>query len=260
MRKLGRVLGLVLLLAACGQPAGPVRTSSMRAELVDETDRIPVAVPVNPDPRVGAVFLGGRNLHTCTGSVVHSTTGDLILSAAHCFVRNFKTTFVPGFANAADPSNIWTVDAVYLDPLWVSRQDPRVDYAFARVSRPAGGSIEVVVGSALLLGTAPPRGSQASIIGYAAGIGGTPIGCTSSTGITLTGYPSFLCRGLVAGTSGSPWMVGSTVTGVTGGYQKGGCTPFVSYSAPFNGRTAALLARAEAGGRGEIPPIAIFGC
>jgi Trypsin-like peptidase domain len=260
MRKLGRVLGLVLLLVACGQPAGPVRTFSMRAQLVDDIDRIPVAVPVNPDPRVGAVFLGGRNLHTCTGSVVHSTTGDLILTAAHCFVRNITTTFVPGFANAADPSDIWTVDAVYLDPLWVARKDPRVDYAFARVSRPAGGLIEVVVGSALLLGTAPPRGSQVSIIGYAAGVGGTPIGCTNSTGITLGTYPYFLCRGLVDGTSGSPWIIGSMVTGATGGLRKGGCTPLVSYSAPFNARTAALLARAEAGGRSEIPPIAVLGC
>jgi Trypsin-like peptidase domain len=260
MRKLGRVLGLALLLVACGQPAAPVPTSSMRAELVDDADRIPVAIPVNPDPPVGAVFLGGRNLHTCTGSVVHSTTGDLILTAAHCFVRNVTTTFVPGFANSADPSNIWTVDAVYLDPLWVAHKDPRVDYAIARVSRPAGGLIEVVVGSALLLGTAPPRGSQVSIIGYPAGFGGTPIGCTNSTGITAGGYPSFLCGGLVDGTSGSPWMIGATVTGVTGGPRKGGCLPWVSYSAPFNGRTAVLLARAEAGGRGETPPFALISC
>jgi len=260
MGKLGRVAGLVLLLAACGQPAGPVRTSSMGAQLVDDADRIPVAVPVNPDPRVGAVFLGGRNLHTCTGSVVHSTTGDLILTAAHCFVRDVTTTFVPGFANSANPSNIWTVDAVYLDPLWVARKDPRVDYAVARVSRPAGGLIEVVVGSALLLATAPPQGSQVSIIGYPAGVGGTPIGCTTNMGVTLSGYPSFLCRGLVDGTSGSPWMIGSTVTGVTGGFQRGGCTPWVSYSAPFNSRTAVLLARAEAGGRGETPPVALLGC
>jgi Trypsin-like peptidase domain len=260
MRKVGKVLGLVLLLAACGQPAGPVSTSSMPAQLVDDADRIPVAAPVNPVPPVGALFLGGRNLHTCTGSVVHSNAGDLILSAAHCFVKGVTTTFVPGFADSADPSNIWTVDAVYLDPLWVVGKDPRVDYAFARVSRPAGGLIEAVVGSALLLGTAPPRGSQVSIIGYAAGVGGTPIGCTTSTGITLSGYPSFLCRGLVDGTSGAPWMIGSTVTGVTGGLQRGGCTSWVSYSAPFNTRTAALLARADAGGRSDAAPIAFLGC
>ena len=193
MRILAIVLGLALLLAACGQPAGPVRTTSMRVQLADDPHKIPVAVPVNPDPRVGPIFLLGDIVHTCTGSVVHSSTGDLILTAAHCLARGFPTTFVPGFANAAAPSDVWTVDAVYLDPLWVAFKDPRVDYAFARVSRAGGGSVEAQVGSALLLGTAPAPGSQVSIIGYAAGVGGTPIGCQASTGITASGYPSFRC-------------------------------------------------------------------
>jgi hypothetical protein len=260
MRILAMVLVLVLLLAACGQPAGPVRTTSMRAELADVPNEIPVAGPVNPDPRVGPIFLGGFNLHTCTGSVVHSSTGDLILTAAHCLAKGFTTTFVPGFANAAAPSNVWTVDAVYLDPLWVLIRDPRADYAIARVSRPTGGSIEAGVGSALLLGTAPAPGSQVSVIGYGAGVGGLPIGCQNSTGMNPLGFPSFVCSGLVDGTSGSPWIRGSTVTGVTGGLQRGGCTPWVSYSAPFNERTAALLARAEAGGRGEAAPLAFLSC
>src|SRR5271166_6525106 len=171
MRILAMLLVLMLLLAACGQPAGSVRTASMRAQLADVPSEIPVAGPVNPDPRVGPIFLGVFNLHTCTGSVVHSSTGDLILTAAHCLAKGFTTTFVPGFANAAAPSNVWTVDAVYLDPLWVAFKDPRVDYAFARVSRPGGGSIEAQFGSALLLGSAPAPGSQVRLIGYAAGVG-----------------------------------------------------------------------------------------
>jgi hypothetical protein len=260
IRILAIVLCPVLLLAACGQPAGSVRTPGMRVQLADDANKIPAAGPVNPDPRVGAIFLGDTNLHTCTGSVVHSSTGDLILTAAHCLVKGVKISFVPGFANTAAPSNIWTVDAAYLDPLWVAFKDPRVDYAFARVTRPSGGSIEAQVGSALLLGAAPTAGSQISVIGYGAGVGGTPIGCQSRTGITLRGFPSFPCSGLVDGTSGSPWMSGSTVTGVTGGLQRGGCTQYESYSAPFSERTAALLARAEQGGYGELAPIALLGC
>jgi Trypsin-like peptidase domain len=254
MRTLAMVLGLVLLVAASGPAAGPVRATSLRLELA----AIPVAGPVNPDPRVGPIFLAGDTLHICTGSVVHSSTGNLILTAAHCLAKDFPATFVPGFANAAAPSNVWTIDAVYLDPLWVAFKDPRVDYAFARVSRPGGGSIEAQVGSALLLGRAPAPGTQVGIIGYELGIGGRPIGCQNSTGIT-SGYPSFSCAGLVVGTSGSPWISGATVTGVTGGIQEGGCTPSVSYSAPFNERTAALLARAERGGRGQVPPFAFLG-
>ena len=152
---------------------------------------------------MGAIFLGGFDLHTCTGSVVHSSSGDLILTAAHCMAKQFKAVFVPGFAHTAAPTNVWHIDAVYLDPLWVSFRDPKVDYAFARVSRPH--------------------------------------------------------RRIDRGGS-RPWISGSTVTGVTGGLQRGGCTQWVSYSAPFNERTAALLARAETGGRGEAAPLAFLGC
>jgi Trypsin-like peptidase domain len=260
MRSVAIILCLVLALAACGQPAGSVGAPSRRVQLADNPFDVPVAASVNPDPRVGAIFLGGFDVHTCTGSVVHSSSGDLILTAAHCMAKQFTAVFVPGFAHTAVPTNVWTVDAVYLDPLWVAFKDPRVDYAFARVSRPTGGSIEAAVGSALSLGTAPAPGSQISVIGYPAQVGGTPIGCQNSTGMNPLGFPSFWCKGLVDGTSGSPWISGSTVTGVTGGLQRGGCTQWVSYSAPFNERTAALLARAEAGGRGEAPPLAFLGC
>lgn len=260
MRILAMVLCLVFVLAACGQPAGSVGAPNRRVQLADNPFDIPVAASVNPDPRVGAILLGGSNLHTCTGSVVHSSSGDLILTAAHCMAKQFTAFFVPSFANTAAPTNVWTVDAVYLDPLWVAFKDPRVDYACARVSRPTGGSIEAAVGSALLLGTAPAWDSQVSIIGYPAGVGGTPVGCQNSTGMNPLGFPSFLCTGLVDGTSGSPWIRGTTVTAVIGGLQRGGCTPWVSYAAPFNERTAALLARAEAGGRGEAPPLAFLGC
>lgn len=256
MRILTMVVGLVLLVAASGTRAGWVRATSMRVQLVE----IPVATQVNPDPRVGPIFVLGDTLHICTGSVVHSSTGDLILTAAHCLAEGLTATFVPGFADVAAPTNVWTIDAVYLDPLWVNYKDPQVDYAFARVSRPGGGSIEAQVGSALTLGTAPAPGDQVSINGYAAGVGGTPIGCQTGTEITANGFPSFRCAGLVDGTSGAPWIAGSAVTGVTGGLQGGGCTPWVSYSAPFDERTAALLARAEAGGPGEAAPSALLGC
>ena len=53
MRILPMVMGLVLLLAACRPPAGSVRATSMRVQLADDPNAIPVAGPVNPDPRVG---------------------------------------------------------------------------------------------------------------------------------------------------------------------------------------------------------------
>jgi hypothetical protein len=74
------------------------------------------------------------------------------------------------------------------------------------------------------------------------------------------GFSSFWCKGLVDGTSGSPWIKGAAVAGVTGGLQRGGCTQSISYSAPCSECTAALLARAETGARGEAAPLAFLGC
>ena len=39
---------------------------------------------MDPDRRVGAIFLDGADEHVCTGSVLHSAGGNLVLTAAHC--------------------------------------------------------------------------------------------------------------------------------------------------------------------------------
>ena len=270
MRTLAAVVslsvGLAMLLPACGHSPSyaPVTSASQKpvakptqrgvAGPVDPDPRV-VAGPVDPDRRVGAVFLGGGDLHTCTGSVLHSAGGGLMLTAAHCLGGDItSTTFVPGFAGNAAPDDVWTVDAVYLDQRWIAAKDPHADYAIARVSRAAGESVEASVGSGLSLGTAPAPGSRISVMGYPAGVGGMPIGCHVSTGIT-DGYPSLPCAGFVDGTSGAPWISGSTVTGLIGGLDGGGCDEKVSYSAPLDEHTGQLLARAEAGGPGDtVPP------
>jgi len=215
------------------------------------------AQPVTPRPAVGALFLGGTDAHTCTASVVASKTRDLILTAAHCLAAGVPITFVPGFDDKAADGDVWTVDAVYFDSRWLDSQDPRADYAFARVSRSAGGAVESVAGEALTLGTAPDSSAPVTVIGYPLGVGGPPIGCDTTAGMDHGGYPSLRCGGLVDGTSGGPWVTGSTVIGVIGGRDGGGCQDDISYSSPFDAATAALLARAEAGGPGDDAPTAL---
>ena len=101
---------------------------------------------------------------------------------------------------------------------------------------------------------APAAGSRVSVIGYPGGVGGLPIGCQASTAVTESGFPSLPCEGLVDGTSGAPWISGSAVIGLIGGLEGGGCAENVSYSAPFDEYTKALLARAEGGGPGDSAP------
>jgi hypothetical protein len=258
---LGPLLSVAMLLTSCSRPAdhasavrAPGSRTSGSAQQLSQPGLGQVAGPVNPDPRVGAFFFDGLRLHSCTGSVVHSKGGNLVLTAAHCLSGGSPATFVPGFAGHAAPVDLWTVDTVYFDPRWLATKDPSADYVIARVSGTGTVSLESHVGSALVLGTAPAPGSRVKLIGYPAGVGGLPIGCQASTGITDRGFPSLACEGMVNGTSGAPWVSGTAVVGLIGGLDGGGCAEDMSYSAPFDEHTAQLLARAEAGGPGDHVP------
>ena len=154
-----------------------------------------------------------------------------------------------GLKDTAAPDDVWHIDAVYLDPRWVQNQDPLADFAIARVSRDAGGSVEAQAGGGLTLGPAPKPGTVVTVTGYGMGVGGGPIGCRTATAVPAKGFPALDCAELVDGLSGAPWIDGSKVTGVIGGLNGGGCEDeSISYSPPFDDAVKGLLARAEAGG------------
>jgi hypothetical protein len=255
------LVSVAILLTSCGrhvEPASAGHASVPRAggpvKQLSQPERGQVASTVAPDPRVGAFFFGGASEHSCTGSVLHSKGGDLVLTAAHCLSGGRQASFEPGFAGAPAPGNQWTVREVYFDPRWLAGKDPRADYVVARVSGAGEASLESRVGLGLALGTAPAAGSRIKVIGYPGGVGGSPIGCQARTGVTESGFPSMGCEGFVDGTSGAPWVSGGAVVGLIGGLEAGGCAENMSYSAPFDEHTAQLLARAEAGGPGDAAP------
>lgn len=248
------LVGLLTMTAACATTSPPPEhhASGNPPPLTKVS-----AAPVPPDARVGALFLGGGELHTCTAGVLDSTGGDLVLTAAHCVAQDIDTTFVAGFKDSVAPADVWQVDAIYLDPRWVQNQDPLADFAILRVVRDGGGTVEAEAGGGLTIGAAPKPGTEVNVTGYGLGVGGGPIGCKASTEMAPGGFPSLPCGGLVDGTSGSPWTTGATITGLVGGLDGGGCDENVSYSPPFDDGIAALLARAEAGGPADTAP-AVF--
>jgi hypothetical protein len=257
------VVGVAASLTSCHRPPDHVSGAPVTAPRVggpvqrlSQPEQKAVAGPVEPDRRIGAIFIDGGPLHVCTGSVVHSTGGNLIMTAAHCLAGASLITFVPGFAGdaAPGPTDVWKADAVYLDPRWLTSKDPHADYAIARVTNDTGAPVESRAGLALTLGVTPPPGSRVTVLGYPAGVGGSPIGCQAATSVTDTGFPSLACEGMVDGTSGAPWVSGTTLIGVIGGLERGGCAPNISYSAPFDAQTAELLTRAQTGGPGDPIP------
>jgi Trypsin len=245
----GLLAALTLSASACGKHP-PVEEA---AAVAPKTP--PTAAPVPPDPRVGAVFLGSGSLHTCSGGVLDSAGGDLIITAAHCVAQGVDATFVAGLKDDPAPEDVWHIEAVYLDPRWVQNQDPLADFAIARVSRDTGGSVESQAGGGLKLGPAPKQGTVITVSGYGMGVGGGPIGCRTATAAPTKGFPALDCAELVDGLSGAPWIDGGTVTGVIGGLNGGGCADeSISYSPPFDDSVKRLLARAEAGGPADDAP------
>jgi hypothetical protein len=75
----GLMAGVAMLLAACGnQPYAAPATSASEQPVVDAAHHA-IASSVDPDPRVGAIFFGDSDLHSCTAAVLHSAGGDLVL-------------------------------------------------------------------------------------------------------------------------------------------------------------------------------------
>jgi hypothetical protein len=245
--------GLLVLQASCADPARTAPTGPTATSESSESSAA-AAKPVRADPRVGAVFLGGQSLHTCSGAVLDSAAGDLILTAAHCMAAGIDAFFVPGFAGEAADPDFFHVDAVYLDPRWVTDQDPMADFAVVRVNRDGGGSVQTQAGGGFEVGSAPKAGTDVTVTGYPLGAGGDPIGCTTRTSAADRGFPSLPCAGLVDGTSGAPWVAGPMIAGLVGGLEGGGCEENVSYSPPFDDEVKRLLARAEAGGPADDAP------
>ena len=107
------------------------RVTSEQAEIASfgATSTVGALFTMTPDGQLGT--------HFCTGSVVDSPSGDLVITAAHCVNQSSVGTvaFVPDYAAGKGPFGVWTVRQVIEDQQWSSSQDPDDDYAFLVVSQ-----------------------------------------------------------------------------------------------------------------------------
>jgi V8-like Glu-specific endopeptidase len=204
----------------------------------------PAAAPYRGISAVGALVILNRNGTVnhirCTGSVLSSPAGNLILTAAHCLGRHppLSMAFVPGYHYGSRffPRGVWRVTGQVLPAGWLPDRDANRDFAFLTVR----GDVQAFTG-AETLGTSSPAPRSVQVIGYTAP--GYPLTCTEPPAtIIVSGQPQlkFACSGYAGASSGAPFLIDvsattgdGTVVGVLGGYQKGGSTPLISYSSPF---------------------------
>jgi hypothetical protein len=147
------------------------------------------------------------------------------------------------------------VTKVYVDQAWSSSSSPDHDFAFLRVSR-AGSSVPVEdeTGAERLATGTPASHQMVQVIGYP-NTTDQPVTCQNWLREPMAGQLEFDCDGYTDGTSGGPFLSQvdqatgqGLVIGVIGGYQQGGYTPQVSYSAVLGANAAALYKRAVADG------------
>ena len=211
-------------------------------------------------PAVGALFYrqGGELQHFCTASVVRSKHENLLVTAAHCMEgRDLSpagtVTFAPGYHNGVFPFGQWIVRAVFTDRQWRASQNPDDDVAFLVAGRPGRHIQKYTGGETLETGARLPQ--EVRVLGYPDS-SSRPVFCDAAARAFDKAHLRqmvFYCTDYTNGTSGGPFLArvsGGTDTGrligVIGGYEQGGFTPSISYSARFGSAVAALFRTAQA--------------
>lgn len=205
---------------------------------------------------VGALFFTtGGKAHFCTASIINSAPRNVILTAAHCvygngrFVNNIA--FVPEYHAGKRPYGTYAVEAAFVTTGWMQHANISQDFSFVAVN----GAVQKRVGAALNLGIGKPTSQKMVAIGYNDS-SNSPIWCPTKS-FQPKGLPSqmeFQCDGFWTGTSGGPWIEGTslnadgTVFGDIGGFEQGGNSPNWSYSPKFTVVTEQLYNTASVGG------------
>ncbi len=237
------------------RPLAGARSAGARLRAAAATvPTLPTARQIAEAPAVGALFgLAGRHLgaHFCTGSVVSSSRGDLVLTAAHCVSGASSIAFVPGYHDHEAPYGIWPVAKVLVDRRWQSSKDPNDDFAFLVVRRVDGRTLQAVTCAEQIAFGTPARGSV-QVTGYPDSAS-RPRTCTNNLRRYSGTQFEFDCWGYTDGTSGSPLLKDLSgpdglgkVVGVIGGYLQGGDLQQVSYAARFGPQMKSLYEVAAA--------------
>jgi V8-like Glu-specific endopeptidase len=231
---------------------GRARGGERLAALPDQTPVAHSAITL----RVGALFeADSSGQHFCTASVVDSPGEDLLVTAAHCINsgngNGYKNdiVFIPGYHDGTAPYGIWTPQRLLVAPQWANSADPDFDVGFVILQPYDGENIEQVLG-ANQLGYDSSYRYLVRVTGYPDSAD-APITCVNWTTRQSATQLRFDCGGYTDGTSGSPWVTHfsprsrtGTIVGVIGGYQQGGDSPAISYSAYFGSGVRQLYQQA----------------
>jgi hypothetical protein len=247
---------------ADGEPASMV-TAGERPSPDSTPAGVPSAGLFGGSPTIGALlYASGRNPRVCTAAVVDSTTGNLVVTSAHCIVgRGFATNleYVPDYRDGTAPYGVRPVTAITVARGWRHGHNPNLDLAFLTVAAVRGRQIQATTGG-LALGFNLNYDQRIEVVAYYNG-NTEPVRCATRSFRFRAGQAEFLCGGFHDGTSGAPWVAGydpgngvGTLVGVLGGYEGGGVYQWASYSPYFGSAMRAVYQMAELRSAASPPP------
>ena len=210
-----------------------------------------------PNSTNGRLFgrLKGIGDYSCSGTVIDTRNGKVILTAGHCVfepqLRRFASEliFVPAYIDQTAPYGIWSWQSAATTRQWALRANTNFDYATIKLREINGTAIESVVGSRRLK-TNIRRNQFYSSFGYPVNLGGgeRQWGCLSEyAGKDPRPFrrgkpPTAMGCDMTAGASGGAWVNGSgNVVSVTSfGYK---AQPNVIFGPYLTLQTRALVKR-----------------
>ncbi|MET8756515.1 trypsin-like peptidase domain-containing protein [Lentzea sp. NPDC004782] len=219
----------------------------------------PQSQVTTPRPEIGSLSNSGDPKdHHCSGSVVSSPRGNVIVTAAHCVYGKRNVFFSPGYHDGQAPYGTWQSAAIYVDDGYKDNHDINgagspYDYAFVVLQPRNGKNVAEVTGSSLNLHVDATLPADMTVFGYPSAKD-KPYLCDSSASRDGQYWETLQCLGIPGGFSGGPWVLRGTkeLIGVIGG--KGQDLPPTdprNYSVRFDNRVKALYDKAVGA---PVPP------
>ncbi|MBS1879298.1 MAG: trypsin-like serine protease [Actinobacteria bacterium] len=171
-----------------------------------------------------------REAYRCSGSVVSSSAGNVVLTAGHCVVdpetgaTASYLVFIPGYREGAQPYGQWAATEYATTERWAlsagtGKADEAGDVAMLKLASNGGASAQSTVG-ALGIAFNQPREATYTQYGYPAAKPYDGSRLYSHTTAYAGADPSFmpppmrLASDFTGGASGGPWTVSSAATPV----------------------------------------------
>jgi V8-like Glu-specific endopeptidase len=258
-----RLSAIAVPLMAAALVAVPVSASGLTPP---PAAAVSASKAINGYKTVGKLFVTALGVQfSCTATVIGP---DIILTAAHCFKGELDgityTTsgwsFAPMWHDNKSPYGRWSVRSVYLMRTWISKLDPKYDYAVVVLKPRAGHDIAHYTGQDswnAKLSLKPRQSRPVRIVGIPQGSAKALISVTRAVAVDVrTGFEVLRAStpGFGNGTSGGPWFDPfsprtdtGTVIGVTGGYEAGGAKDSPSYADFLTAQFAGLMSAATTG-------------